>query len=67
LVATGDSDRVILEARKNGVEALKIGVTVGGILRISKKDSVLIEAPIGELFEPWSEYLPETFRAAVIA
>jgi len=67
LVATGDPERVILEARKNGVQALKIGVTVSGILRIGKRDSVLIEASTSELFEPWSEYLPGIFQAAVLA
>jgi len=67
LVATGDPEGVILAARKNGVEALKIGVTVSGIVRISKPDSVLMEASISELFEPWSEYLPGVFQAAVIS
>ncbi len=67
LVATGDPERVILEARKNGVAALKIGVTVSGLLRISDRDSVLIEAFVSDLSEPWSEYLPGIFQAAVIA
>ncbi len=67
LVATDDRERVMLEAKKNGIEALAIGVTVSGILRVSKDSAVLIDASVPELFEPWSEYLGSVFQAAVIA
>jgi len=58
--------RECLEAEKER-RALKIGVTVSGILRIGKSNSVLItEASIERLFEPWSEYLLR-FGAAVLS
>lgn len=67
LVATDDQQRVVREAEKNGVEAVAIGVTVSGILRVSNAGAVLMDASVGELYEPWSEYLGKVFQAAVIA
>ncbi len=67
LVATEDPQRVMLEAKKNGIEAVAIGVTVKGIVRVSRRDTVLIEASIDELIEPWAQHLPSVFQAAVIA
>ena len=67
LVATDDPQRVMAEAKENGVEALAIGVTVERILRVSRRDTVLIEASIDELIGPWSEYLPSVFQVPVLA
>jgi hypothetical protein len=55
------------EAQKNGVKAITIGVTVKGIVRVSMRDTVLIDVSIDELAEPWSEYLKNVFQAAVTA
>jgi len=67
LVATSDPERVMQEARKHGVEAVQLGVTVSGIVRVSSRTSVLIDASVEELFEPWSSYLQSIFQAAVLA
>lgn len=67
LVATDDPRRVLREAQKNEVEAVAIGVTVSGIVRVSRRNAVLIEVRIDELMEPWSGYLPKVFQAAVLA
>ncbi|MFL6448234.1 MAG: phosphoribosylformylglycinamidine synthase subunit PurL [Bryobacteraceae bacterium] len=67
LVATDDPQRVLLEARKNDIVAVTIGVTVSQFVRVRKRDAVLIDASIDELREPWSEYLENVFQAAVVA
>ena len=67
LVTTDNPERVLREAKQNGVEALSIGITISGILRVSQRGAVLIDASIDELREPWSEYLGSVFQAAVVA
>jgi phosphoribosylformylglycinamidine (FGAM) synthase-like enzyme len=67
LVATDNPQRVVREAKKNSVDAVTIGVTVRGVVRVRKRDEVLIDASVDELVEPWSEYLQNVFQAAVIA
>ena len=67
LVATENPERVMLEAKRNCIEVLTVGITVNGILRVSQRGAVLIESSLEELREPWSEYLGSVFQAAVVA
>jgi phosphoribosylformylglycinamidine (FGAM) synthase-like enzyme len=67
LVTTDNPERVMREAKQNGVEALTIGITIGGMLRVSQRGAVLVESSLEELREPWSEYLGSVFQAAVVA
>jgi phosphoribosylformylglycinamidine synthase len=67
LVTTDNPERVMREAKGNGIEALTIGITISGMLRMSQRDVVLIESSLEELREPWAEYLGSVFQAAVVA
>jgi phosphoribosylformylglycinamidine synthase II len=67
LVTTDNPERVMREAKQNGVEALTIGITIGGMLRMSQRGAVLFESSLEELREPWAEYLGSIFQAAVVA
>ena len=67
LVTTDDPERVMREAKENSIEVLTIGITISGMLRVSQRGAVLIESPLEELREPWSEHLGSVFQAAVIA
>jgi phosphoribosylformylglycinamidine synthase subunit PurL len=67
LVTTDNPERVMREAKQNGVDALTIGITTGGMLRVSQRGAVLVESSLEELREPWSEYLGSVFQAAVVA
>jgi phosphoribosylformylglycinamidine (FGAM) synthase-like enzyme len=67
LVTTDNPERVMRETKQNGVEALTIGITIGGMLRMSQRGAVLFESSLEELREPWAEYLGSIFQAAVVA
>jgi phosphoribosylformylglycinamidine synthase len=57
LVATSQAENVLEIARKNSVEALRIGVTMKGRLRIDCGSETLLDCDLTELRQPWETSL----------
>jgi phosphoribosylformylglycinamidine (FGAM) synthase-like enzyme len=57
LVATSRPDNVLEVARKNSVEALRIGVTMKERLRIDCGSETLLDCDLTELRQPWETSL----------
>ena len=57
LVATSRPENVLEIARKNSVEALRIGVTMKERLRIDCGSETLLDCDLTELRQPWETSL----------
>jgi phosphoribosylformylglycinamidine synthase len=57
LVSTADAAKVLEVAKKHGVEAVEIGVTVKDNLEIANKGTVLVKTPVSALKEGWATAL----------
>jgi phosphoribosylformylglycinamidine synthase len=57
LIATSQSENVLEIARKNSVEALRIGVTMKERLRIDCGSETLLDCDLTELRQPWETSL----------
>jgi phosphoribosylformylglycinamidine synthase II len=57
LVSTSEPENVLQIAAKNGVEAMRIGVTMKGRLRIDYGSDTLVNCDLAELRQPWQTAL----------
>ena len=57
LIATSTPEKVVEIAQKNGVEALRIGVTMKERLRIDYNSEILLDCDLTELRQPWETSL----------
>ncbi len=62
LIATGQPERVERIAAAHGVEALRIGRTRAGVLRIGLRGRRLVDCSIERLRRPWESALPAGVR-----
>jgi phosphoribosylformylglycinamidine synthase len=62
LLSTSKLENVLEIARKNGVEALQIGVTMKERLRIHYGSETLLDCDLSELREPWESSLEQTLH-----
>jgi phosphoribosylformylglycinamidine synthase len=62
LVATSQPENVLEIARKNSVEALRIGVTMKERLRIDCDSTTLLDCDLTELRQPWETSLERLLR-----
>jgi phosphoribosylformylglycinamidine synthase II len=66
LVSTGDPERVFAAARKNRVEALRIGVTLETRVTIRNRGQVLIDSRAAELADVWTHALEHLLHNPVL-
>ncbi len=66
LVSTSTPDRVLAAAQRNNVKAVKIGVTLESRLIVRNQSSVLIDSPVGELFQHWDQALEHLLQTPVL-
>jgi len=57
LVSTSKPENVLEIARKKGIEAAQIGVTMKERLQISNRSEWLIDCSLSDLKEPWEKSL----------
>jgi phosphoribosylformylglycinamidine synthase len=65
LLATAQTDAVREIAARHSVEALLIGRTVPGLLRVWNKGRILIQADIARLRERWENALPALLSSSI--
>ncbi|MBV8864031.1 MAG: phosphoribosylformylglycinamidine synthase subunit PurL [Acidobacteriaceae bacterium] len=66
LVSTASPDRVLAAAKKNNVEAVKIGVTLETRVVVRNHGKVLIDSRAGELFQNWDRALEHLLHNSVM-
>jgi phosphoribosylformylglycinamidine synthase len=66
LVSTATPDRVFASAKKNGVEALDIGVTLESRVVVRNKNEVLIDSHVAELKDLWETSLEHLLHNPVM-
>jgi phosphoribosylformylglycinamidine synthase subunit PurL len=66
LVSTATPDRVFASAKKNGVEALDIGVTLESRVVVRNKNEILIDSHVAELKDLWETSLEHLLHNPVM-
>jgi phosphoribosylformylglycinamidine synthase subunit PurL len=66
LVSTSAPERVFSAAQKNKVQAVPLGVTLESRVTIRNRNELLIDSPVAELNDLWSNALEHLLQAAVL-
>ncbi len=66
LVSTDAPEKVLTSARKNGVEAIAIGVTLESRVIVRNRDEILIDSHVDELKDPWNSSLEQLLHNPVL-
>ena len=66
LVSTATPERVFASAKRNGVEALDIGVTLESRVVIRNKNQILIDSHVAELKNLWETALEHLLQNPVM-
>jgi phosphoribosylformylglycinamidine synthase len=66
LVSTGDPQKVFSVARKNRIDAVKIGVTLESRVIIRNRKQLLIDSRVDELKDIWTHGLEELLQNPVL-
>ena len=66
LVSTADSERVFAAAKRNGVPAVAIGVTLDSRVTIRNRNRVLIDSRVDELKNIWNSALEHLLHNSVL-
>jgi phosphoribosylformylglycinamidine synthase len=66
LVSASDPERIFAAARKNNVEAVKIGVTLEARVIIRNRGQVLLDSRVSELSKTWNKALEHLLHTNVL-